>query len=71
MPEKPKTERQLVVDSLRSAEARMRERMPGNPALSIPLDKIYCYKNDDGELRAVINVQEVIYLADSLMAEKR
>lgn len=60
-----------AMKELREAHARMKERAPGNPAVAIPLEHIITYRGEDGESRAVIPVEQVIYLADEVLRSAR
>lgn len=55
-----------AMKELRDALDRMRERMPGNPAVAIPLEHILTFKGEDGPA-AVIPVEQVIYLVDEIL----
>lgn len=59
--------RGALIAELRTAQEAMRARAPGSPAVEIPLDKILTFKGKDGELCGVIEVEQVIYLADEIL----
>jgi hypothetical protein len=71
MATKEPTPQMLAMDTLRAAATKLETRAPGQPALPIPLDKIYTYTNDDGEAKAVIPVREVLFLVDTLLRDAK
>jgi hypothetical protein len=65
--EKPKT----AIQMLRDAEAVMAERVPGKPAVELPLDAIITFQSSEGETKAVIHVEQVIFLVDAILRNAR
>lgn len=64
---KPKTEHEMAMDALRAAHTKMQDRMPGTPCVALDLSKVSIFNGENGELRAVVSVQEVIYIADGIL----
>lgn len=60
-----------AMKEIRDALDKMQERMPGKPAVAIPLEHILTFKGDDGDSRAVIPVEQVLYLVDEILRQAR
>lgn len=58
-----------LLQELRAAQEAMQARAPGKPAVTIPLDQIFTFKGEDGEPRAVIPIEQVIYLVDEILRD--
>lgn len=63
--------RGALLGELRAAQERMQARMPGSPAIAIPLNKVLTFQDDNGEPRGIIEVEQVIYLVDEILRRGR
>jgi hypothetical protein len=61
------TAREALLLALREARNALQAKAPGQPCVEIPLDKIHTFVDGDGTPRAVIGVEQVIYLADEIL----
>lgn len=56
-----------AMKELRDARDKLKERTPGEPAVAIPLEHVITFKGEDGDMRGVIPVEQVIYLVDEIL----
>lgn len=55
------------MQSLRDMIARRKKSAPGTHAIEVPLDKIFHFVGLDGDDKAVMPVEEVLYLVDEIL----
>jgi len=56
-----------LLDEMREVLAARRLTTPGKPSVALPLDQVFSYTDGDGETRAVIPIEQVIYLVDGIL----
>lgn len=67
MAQRPQTRAEQAREILREAVQKITAEMPGNRALPLDLERVYTFTGQDGEPRAIIQVRDVLYLADELL----
>lgn len=60
-----------LMEELRDARTRMEAKCPGKPCVELPLDAVSAFRDADGKLRAVVTVDQVLYLADEVLRAGR
>lgn len=56
-----------VIDRLAEARDAFSGDMPGKPAITVPVESLHFYRNDDGHLQCVIDMEQIVYLADDML----
>lgn len=56
-----------VIDRLVLARDKIHGGLPGKPAIPIPTESLHCYTDDSGSLRCVVDMEQVIYLAEEML----
>lgn len=69
MAKKEPTQLEIVVGALNAKRTSMRANFAniGEPCVEIPIEDIQTFKGHDGELRAVIGMNKLVYLIDALL----
>jgi hypothetical protein len=69
MAKKEPTQLEIVVGALNAKRQSMRANCAGigEPAVEIPIADIQTFKGEDGQLRAFIGMNKLVYLVDALL----
>lgn len=59
-----------VIDRIAEARDAFSGDMPGKPAIEVPIDSLHFYRNGDGELKCVIDMEQVLYLAEDMLRKR-
>lgn len=56
-----------VMDRLAKARDAHQAIMPGKPAMNVPVEALHFFKDENGALECVIDMDEVVSLAEQLL----
>jgi hypothetical protein len=59
-----------VIDRLSEARDTFAGDMPGKPAITVPIDSLHFYRDDNGTLLCVIDMEQIVFLADDMLRKR-
>jgi len=63
--------RGTLLQELRDIQKARQAKSVGMAAVAIPLEHIYTFKSDDGYTKAVIPIEQVVYLVDEILRDNQ
>lgn len=61
-------DRKAVVDAIAwAARNSYAAGLPGKTAINVPIESLHFYKNDGDELKCVIDMEQIVFLADDIL----